>query len=31
MANELKRSKRIIIDEQYEKEINPENLNLLRK
>lgn len=31
MANELKRSKRIVIDKKYEKQINPENLKLLKK
>lgn len=31
MANELKRSRRIVFDEKYEEEINPENLKLLDK
>jgi integrase len=31
MANELKRSKRILFDESSENDINPENLSLLRK
>lgn len=31
MANELERSKRIVFDINFEKDINPENLNLLRK
>jgi integrase/recombinase XerC len=31
MANELKRSKRIVFDSKFEEEINPENLKLLDK
>lgn len=31
MANELKRSKRIVFDKKYENEINPDNLKLLDK
>jgi integrase/recombinase XerC len=31
MANELPRSKRIVIDDEYEQQINPENLKLLKK
>ena len=31
MANELERSKRIVIDDKYEKQINPDNIKLLKK
>jgi integrase/recombinase XerC len=31
LANELKRSKKIIFDKEYEEDINPENLKLLQK
>lgn len=31
MANELQRSKRIVIDDKYEQQINPDNLKLLKK